>query len=63
MIHPVVTVAVSVVFEHPTPGQVGQAGFPVTVTVGVLGHLGFLHGTVVVVVIVVMQSSGATHLI
>jgi len=58
-----VTIAVSVVLEHPTPGHVGHLGLPVMVLVGVLGHAGFLQGTVVVVVMVVVQSSGAIHLI
>ena len=58
-----VTLAVTVVFVHPTPGQVGHLGLPVTVRVGVVRHFGSLHGRVVVVVMVVVQSDGAMHLI
>lgn len=61
--HADVTISVVVVLIHPTPGQVGHCGFPVTVRVEVTGQFLFLHGTVVAKVMVVVQSSGAMHLI
>lgn len=47
---PVVIVAVSVYAAHPV-WQVGHTGGPVTVTVGVVGHLVLLQGTVSVSVV------------
>lgn len=63
MTQPVVEVTVSVSLTHPVGGQVGHVGLPVTVMVAVLGQNGSLQGTVAVLVMVVVQSAGATHLI
>ena len=57
------TVAVEVVVHQHPVLQVGQVGFPVLVTVGVMGHLTFLQPIVVVVNFVSVHSLGAMHLI